>query len=232
MSTFSALRSPIGKKLLTGLTGLALVGFVLMHMIGNLAMFSGDAAYNEYSHFLVSLGPLLWAVEAGLVLFFVTHTTVGVQIWLRKRRARPIGYDTYKSAGAPSRQSMSSRSMIVTGVIILGFLIFHLYSFKYGPGGPGNGDEAYLTSIGGEEMRDLARLVRERFAGAFYTFGYTSIMLLLILHLRHGVWSALQSLGTLRPSWSPIIYTLGGLVGLGIGLGFIAMPLAIYFGII
>jgi succinate dehydrogenase / fumarate reductase cytochrome b subunit len=57
-------------------------------------------------------------------------------------------------------------------------------------------------------------------------------MLLLILHLRHGVWSALQSLGTLRPSWSPIIYTLGGLVGLGIGLGFIAMPLAIYFGII
>jgi len=119
--------------------------------------------------------------------------------------------------------------MIITGVILFAFTIFHLISFKFGPGGLGSENAAYLTTVDGIEMRDLALLVRERFAGATYTFGYTAIMLLLIVHLRHGVWSALQSLGAMRPSLTPLVYTLGALLGLGIGLGFIVMPLAIYF---
>jgi len=229
MSISDALRSPVGKKLITGITGLGLTGFVLMHMIGNLSMFSGDAAYNQYSHFLIGLGPLLWVIESVLVLFFLAHTFLGVRIWMGKRKARPVGYDTYKSAGSPSLQSSSSRSMIITGIILFAFLVFHLISFKYGPGGPGSESEAYLSSVNGVEMRDLALLVRERFAGAGYTFGYTAIMLLLIVHLRHGVWSALQSLGAMRPSLTPLVYALGALLGLGIGIGFIVMPLAVYF---
>lgn len=232
MSLSTHLNSPIGKKLITGITGLGLTFFVLMHMIGNLAMFSGDDAYNEYAHFLASLGPLLYAVEAGLLLFFLAHAVNGVKIWLGKRKARPQGYAVYRSAGGPSKQSASSRSMIITGIILLVFLVFHLISFKFGPGGPGNADAAYVTVVDGVEMRDLARLVREKFATSWYTFGYTAIMLLLIVHLRHGVWSALQSLGAMRPSISPIVHAIGGLLGLGIGLGFIVMPLALYFGMI
>ncbi|MDA0379103.1 MAG: succinate dehydrogenase cytochrome b subunit [Bacteroidetes bacterium] len=232
MSLSTHLKSPIGKKLITGITGLALVLFVLMHMIGNLSMFSGDDADNEYAHFLASLGPLLYAVEIGLLVFFLAHVVTGIRIWIGKRKARPQGYAVYKTAGNPSMQSASSRSMAITGVILLVFTIFHLISFKFGPGGPGNGDASYLTTVGGVEMRDLAKLVREKFAGSFYTFGYTAIMLLLIVHLRHGVWSALQSLGAMRPSLSPAIYTLGALIGIGIGIGFIVMPLAIYFGMI
>ncbi len=232
MSLSTHLKSPIGKKLITGITGLALVLFVLMHMIGNLSMFSGDDAYNEYAHFLASLGPLLYAVETGLLVFFLAHVVTGIRIWISKRQARPQGYAVYKSAGSPSVQSASSRSMAITGIILLVFTIFHLISFKFGPGGPGNADASYLTSVGGVEMRDLAKLVREKFAGSFYTFGYTAIMLLLMVHLRHGVWSALQSLGAMRPSLTPAIYTLGALIGVGIGIGFIVMPLAIYFGMI
>ncbi len=232
MSLSTHLNSPIGKKLITGITGLGLTFFVLMHMIGNLAMFSGDDAYNEYAHFLASLGPLLYAVEAGLLLFFLAHAVNGVKIWFGKRKARPQGYAMYRSAGGPSKQSASSRSMIITGIILLVFLVFHLISFKFGPGGPGNADTAYVTVVDGVEIRDLARLVREKFATSWYTFGYTAIMLLLIVHLRHGVWSALQSLGAMRPSISPIVHAIGGLLGLGIGLGFIVMPLALYFGMI
>lgn len=232
MSLSTHLKSPIGKKLITGITGLALVLFVLMHMIGNLSMFSGDDAYNAYAHFLASLGPLLYAVEAGLLLFFLAHVVTGIRIWIGKRKARPQGYAVYKSAGSPSMQSASSRSMAITGIILLVFTIFHLISFKFGPGGPGNADTSYLTTVGGVEMRDLAKLVREKFAGSVYTFGYTAIMLLLMVHLRHGVWSALQSLGAMRPSMTPAVYTLGALIGIGIGLGFIVMPLAIYFGMI
>ena len=232
MSLSPHLKSPIGRKLITGITGLALVFFVLMHMIGNLSMFSGDDAYNEYAHFLASLGPLLYTVEVGLLVFFLAHVVTGIKIWISKRQARPEQYAVYKSAGNPSMQSSSSRSMVITGVILLVFTIFHLISFKFGPGGPGNADEAYVTTVGGVEMRDLALLVRGKFASPWYTFGYTAIMLLLVTHLRHGVWSALQSLGAMRPSLSPLIYTLGGLIGLGIGLGFIVMPLALYFGMI
>ncbi len=232
MSSKNPLRSPIGKKLVTGVTGLGLVVFVFIHMTGNLALFTGNEAYNQYTHFLTSLGGLLYVIEAGLVAFFLFHIVNGIQIWLGKRKARPVGYDTYKSAGSPSQQSASSRSMIITGLILAVFLVVHVISFKFGPGGPGNADPAYVTTIGGEEVRDLAKLVRENFASPFYTFGYTFVMLLLVVHLRHGIWSALQSLGAMRPSLTPLVYTIGAVVGVLIGAGFIALPLAIYFNLI
>jgi succinate dehydrogenase cytochrome b subunit len=226
-------RSPIWKKVTTGITGLGLVGFVLMHMTGNLALLTSDQAYNEYSHFLTGLGPLFYAVEVGLLAFFVLHIGLGINIWLGKRRARPTGYDTYRSAGSPSRQSISSRSMILTGIVLLFFLVFHLIAFKYGPGGPGNADAAFLVSYdGGGAIRDMAKLVRLKFASPFYAFGYTAVMLLLVVHLRHGVWSALQSLGAMKPRFSPVVYAIGGLIGLGIGLGFIVLPVALYFNLI
>ncbi|MFT5142222.1 MAG: succinate dehydrogenase / fumarate reductase cytochrome b subunit [Rhodothermales bacterium] len=225
--------SPIGRKLITGITGLGLVAFVLLHMVGNLALFQSDQAYNEYSHFLTGMGPLFYAVEFGLLAFFGFHINMGISIWLGKRKARPTGYDQHKSAGGPSRQTTASRSMIGTGLILLAFILFHLYSFKFGPGGPLNGDSAFLVAYdGAEPIRDMAKLVRMKFALPVYAFGYTAIMLLLIMHLRHGVWSALQSLGAMKPSISSLVYAIGGLLGAGIGAGFILVPLALYFNLI
>ena len=232
MSSKNPLRSPVGKKLITGITGLGLVVFVLMHMIGNLSMFTGSDAYNEYAHFLAGLGPVLYAMEVAIVAFFLFHIVNGIQIWLGKRKARPVGYDTYRSAGKPSQQSTSSRSMIITGCVLGVFLVIHVISFKFGPGGPGNADAAYVTTVGGTEMRDLSKLVLEKFNSPFYAFGYTFVMLLLITHLRHGIWSALQSLGAMRPSLAPLVYGIGAVLGMLIGLGFIALPLAIYFHLI
>lgn len=223
--------SPVGKKLLTGITGLGLTFFVLVHMTGNLALlFSGADAYNAYSHFLMSLGPILYAIEGGLLLFFLLHAGLGINIFSSKLQARPERYERYQSAGKPSMQSTSSRSMIVTGIILLGFLIIHLISFKFGPGGPGSESADYLTTVNGVEMRDLAKLVLERFQSPLYTFGYVAVMLLLGVHLRHGIWSAFQSLGATNPRLTPVIYLVGGLVGLAIALGFIVLPLWIYFG--
>jgi succinate dehydrogenase / fumarate reductase cytochrome b subunit len=232
MTSRNPLRSPVGKKLITGITGLLLTGFVIVHMVGNLAMFSGSEAYNEYAHFLMSLGPVLYLFEFGLVAFFVFHIVNGIQIAIGKRRARPVAYDTYKSAGGMSRQTSSSRSMIITGVVMAVFLVLHIASFKFGPGGPGNADAAYMTSIDGVEMRDLAKLVEEKFSTPLYAFGYMAVMLLLVIHLRHGIWSALQSLGAMRPSLTPVVYTIGSLIGVLIGLGFIALPMAIYFNLL
>lgn len=223
----SFLSNPIGRKLITGVTGLGLAAFVLIHMVGNLSYFASDPdAYNRYSHTLLSLGPLLYAVEIGLVVFFLFHVWLGYSIWLKTRKARPIGYNTYTSVGSPSKQTISSRSMIVTGLILLAFAIFHVISFKYGPGLK----DGYMVTVDGVEMRDVKRLLEERFASPLYTFGYVGIMILLAVHLRHGVWSAMQSLGAMGKRIGPVIYIAGAVLGALIAVGFFVLPLYIYFG--
>ncbi|QXD14542.1 succinate dehydrogenase cytochrome b subunit [Rhodocaloribacter litoris] len=227
----SLFASPVGKKILTGLTGLGLTVFVFFHMAGNLTLlFRGRDAYNAYSHFLVSLGPLLYAIELGLAAFFIIHAVLGIRIFIGKRMARGDDYYLYRSAGRPSLQSFSSRSMIFTGAVLLVFLVIHLASFKFGPGGPGHADPNYVTTVDGVQMRDLAKLVIEKFQNPLYAFGYTAVMVLLGFHLRHGVWSALQSLGAMNPRLTPLVYGLGGLLAVLIAVGFLVVPLWIYFG--
>ena len=212
---------PIGKKIVTGLTGLGLTIFVLVHMTGNLSYFSGPDAYNGYAYFLHSLGPLFYAIELGLLAFFVFHIVMGINIAINRRKARPKGYSAYRTKGGQSRQSLSSRSMIITGLILMVFLVVHLNSFKYGT--------EYMTTVDGVEMRDLARLMTEKFQDPLYAFGYPAIMLLLAFHLRHGVWSALQSLGAVSPRTTPVVYAIGGLLALLIAFGFLVLPLWIFF---
>lgn len=216
--------SPIGKKLITGITGLGLVTFVLVHMVGNLLLFAGHDAYNAYAHHLESFGPLLWTVESVLVAVFVIHAIAGIHIYLGKLRARPEGYATYASKGDPSLQSMSSRTMIMTGTVLGAFLVVHLLNFKFGT--------QYATELDGQTVRDLARLVVEKFRQPTYAFSYSSVMVLLGFHLRHGIWSALQSLGTLSKRVRLVVYGLSLGMGVAIAAGFIVLPLAIYFRLI
>lgn len=218
--------SPVGKKVTTGITGLGLVLYVLMHMVGNLSYFSSDPdAYNRYSAFLLSLGPLLYAIELGLLAFFLFHIVLGIDIFLGKKRARRAAYEKYQSAGKPSRQTISSRAMIVTGLVLLVFLVVHVLSFKYGPGV----SEGYVATVDGQPVRDLKRLLEEKFHNPFYAFGYPAVMVLLALHLRHGIWSAFQSLGATKPRLTPFIYAVGGVLATLIALGFLVLPLWIYF---
>lgn len=238
-------RTSIGRKILTGITGLALVLFVILHMAGNLTYFSGDpGAYNLYADKLISLGPLLIMAEILLLAAFLLHAYLGVSIYLGKRRARRQGYRKYRTAGGNSKQTLSSRSMIFTGIVLLVFLVIHLNTFKFGPGiedgyfadahgvaveeldfGP---DETAV--VGGEVVvRDLRRLVTEKFQHWYYAFGYVAVMVLLGLHLRHGVWSAFQSLGAMNPRLTPVVYSLGGVLAVLIALGFLVLPLYIFF---
>ena len=222
----SLFSSPIGRKLLTGITGIALTLFVIVHMVGNLTFFSSNPnAYNEYAHTLMSLGPLLYFVEIVLLLFVLVHIVLGVRIYLGKQAARPVDYAEYQSAGEPSLQTISSRTMIVTGIILAAFLVLHILSFKYGPGV----GEGYVVTVDGVEMRDLKRLMVEQFANPLYAFGYPAVMILLAFHLRHGIWSALQSLGAMNPRLTPAVYAAGGVLAALIAIGFLVLPLWIFF---
>ena len=216
--------SSVGKKILTGITGLGLTLFVGAHLLGNLVLFISPEAYNQLAHFIDSRGILLLLFELFLLVTVITHAGLGIVIRLNSERSRPIKYKMLKSAGTPSKQSLSSRSMLITGLVLLIFLIFHLSSFKFGT--------YYPTSIDGVPMRDLAKLVIETFHNPFYTVGYLGVMILLGFHLRHGFWSAWQSLGLLSSSWSTGVYTIALFLALSIALGFIVLPLGIFFNLL
>jgi len=221
----SSLNSTIGRKLLMGLTGLGLVVFVGVHLAGNLSLLVGtQTQFNQYTHFLESLGPSLWIVELGLLAMFALHAFSGIMVWLTNRSARSDKYRKTANAGGPSLKSSSSISMIFTGAVLGLFVVVHVWSFKYGPGIA----EGYVQQVDGEGIRDLYRLVIEVFSRPVPVIMYCAVMILLGLHLRHGFWSAFQSLGAMNPKLTPLTYTVGVLVAVLIGLGFLALPVWIY----
>lgn len=228
ISLKQATASTLGKKFLIAFGGLAWAFFLISHMVGNLQLLllpTGDA-YNRYAYFLASLGGLLYAAEAGLVATLLVHAGLAIKTTLDNRRARGDSrYAMSQTKGGPSRNTAGSRNMIVTGSVLLVFIVFHIWSFKYGP----SVDEGYVVSLDGVEMRDLHRLVIERFSSPIYTFGYVAVMALLGAHLKHGFWSAFQSLGAMSPRWSRPIHLAGVAIAVGLFVGFVVAPLWIYF---
>lgn len=216
----SFVTSSVGKKIMTGVTGLALCLFVLSHLIGNLLLLVSADAFNRYTYKLEQMGVLLYLIEAGLLIAFLVHAATGIQIYINKRRARPEDYVKKGNAGGVSKKSWSSLSMPFTGIILLAFLVLHLKTFKYGP--------RYETLVDGILMRDLYRLVIEVFQSPVYVTAYVAVMALLGVHLRHGFWSAFQSLGANHPRYNPIIFGTGIIFTLVIAFGFIVLPVWIY----
>jgi succinate dehydrogenase / fumarate reductase cytochrome b subunit len=215
MSVFS---SSVGTKVIIALTGLAMVGFLVLHLAGNLLVLTGPATFNAYSHALIS-NPLLVPAELGLLAILIAHVYKTVKMFLANRAARPIGYQEKRWAGHTSRKTIASTTMIYTGLVIAAFLALHLKTFKYGA--------HYVAGAGG--VRDLHRLVVEVFSQPVYVAFYVVCMALVGLHLRHGFSSAFQSLGAEHPRCTRRLLLAGTIVAVVIGGGFALIPLAIYF---
>lgn len=220
-SILKALESQVGRKILTGVTGIGLILFIIGHLLGNLTIFGDAQAFNEYTLALESLGWILYIIEAILVVGFLLHAYLGISIWLRRRKNRPEGYEKYQSKGGPSHMSWASKSMVFTGIVLFIFLVIHLDTFKFGA--------TDTVMIDGEPARDLKELVVEKFQSPIYAFGYTFVMILLGFHLKHGFWSAFTSLTMKHKKFSGIIYTVGVIFAILMAVGFIFIPLYIYF---
>jgi succinate dehydrogenase / fumarate reductase cytochrome b subunit len=217
MRVLRALSTSVGTKLLLALTGLALVGFLMGHLAGNLLLFLGPEKFNSYGHALIS-NPLIIPVEIGLVAIFLLHAGKATLNFFDNRTARPQGYELRKNAGGPSRKSWASTTMIGSGIFLLLFVPFHLVTFKYGPD--------YPSAEPG--VRDLYRLTVEVFQSPAYVVFYLFAMVIVGLHLRHGVSSSLQSLGLIPDRWTRAFLRTGLALALLIGGGFFLIPIAIY----
>ncbi|MCO5045837.1 MAG: succinate dehydrogenase cytochrome b subunit [Kiritimatiellae bacterium] len=219
-------KSTVGKKVLASVSGLALVAFVIVHLIGNLTLFVGrdGKLFNSYAHHLESLGPLLYVAEVGLILIVVLHIATALGVRIGQRRARPQGYGVYGSKHGPSKQTLASRSMAITGVIILLFIPLHVWMFKFNAG-RGFTD----VDFDGHSVKDLYLVVLTAFKDPMKAWAYVGIMALLGLHLRHGFWSAFQSLGAFAPKRLPAFYAAGLICALLLAAGFIALPLYLLY---
>ncbi|MGV3522854.1 MAG: succinate dehydrogenase cytochrome b subunit [Candidatus Sericytochromatia bacterium] len=226
-SVLSIFNSSIGRKIVTGLTGLGLVGFTVGHLAGNLTLFGGAGPFNAYAHKLESLGPLLYVVEIGLIALFVLHIFFTVAVTVQNKAARKSRYVQGGNAGKPSQKSLSSQTMIYTGSILALFVVVHVWMFKFGPGMAAG----YNYELHGDQVRDLHRLVVESFKNIWIVLGYVGVTALLGVHVRHGFWSAFQSLGANHPRYMPIIRALGIFTAVLLGVGFVVLPLYIYFAV-
>ena len=197
-------------------TGGALFGFVIAHLAGNLQIFLGPEKFNGYAHALRELGPLLWAARIALLIAVGLHIVSTIQLATVKSEARPVRYVKWKA----SASTYASRTMYMSGPIVAAFVIYHLMQFTFGVGGTHySPSDPYGNVIAG-------------FRNPLVSIAYVIAMALLCLHLRHGLWSALQTLGVYHPRYTPRIKAIASLVALLVFFGFASIPVAILAGVI
>jgi succinate dehydrogenase / fumarate reductase, cytochrome b subunit len=219
-------RSTIGKKVIMAVTGLLLVAFVIGHMAGNLQVFIGPAKMNGYAAFLKSTGELLWLVRIGLLVALLLHILMAWQLSRIAARARPTSYDMRK----PQVSTLASRTMRWGGVLILIFIVFHLLHFSTGTLFPAASrpDAMYPAFNPADVYGNVISAFRVPWVVAFYVVA----MLFLMLHLFHGAWSSVRTLGVVRPSRHPLHRRVSTVIALTVWLGFTAVPVAVFLGVI
>jgi succinate dehydrogenase / fumarate reductase cytochrome b subunit len=199
------------------LTGLVLAGFVLGHMTGNLLMFKSPAAINAYAKWLHDNVGLLWTARTVLIISVFAHIWVGIQLTLENRAARAGG----PAAEATRRATIGSRTMPYSGVVILGFVVFHLLHFTL--------KKVALGDVP-VDPSDVYKMVVTGFSCKPVAYFYIVSMLLLCLHLSHGVSSVFQTLGLRNERWRGRLDALALVYAWVIALGFISIPLAVLTG--
>jgi len=209
-------QSTVGKKIVMAATGLIMVGFVLLHMLGNLQVFEGAARLNAYSHFLHhTINELLWLARIVLLASVVLHIVAAWQLTRIGHAARPQAYERV----APQASTVASRGMRWGGVALALFIVFHLLHLTTGTIQPvpfRDGD-VYANMVGG-------------FHVWWVTLIYVLAMVALGLHIFHGAWSSVRTLGLARPRAEPRRRPIAAALAVVLWAGFTLVPVAIFLG--
>ena len=216
-------QSSIGKKYVVAITGTALLGFVIVHMLGNLQILLGMEKLNAYALLLTHNKVFLWTFRVVLAMLALTHILTALLLAWENRAVRPTGYATGTVPYAP----LSARTMVISGALILTFAIYHILHFTVGVTQP---SIAHLTDPQGRH--DVYRMVLLGFSHPAVAFFYILSMVLLYLHLQHGIASIFQSLGLKNREFSGLILGFAHGVALLLLLGNSFIPIAVLTGLI
>ena len=204
----NTLGTSIGKKLLMAVTGFSFCWFLVMHLAGNLTIYAGKDNFNAYAEHLHSLGPLVTIFEWILLTLAIVHVLTGAILFYQNYTSRPVRYAVDKRAGG---RSLGSATMPYTGVIILAFVIFHLFNFHFV-------DKTNTT---------IFQIVSSAFADPLYVGIYTAAMIVVAIHVSHGFWSLFQTIGANHPKYMPVIRGTGIVLSLIVAVGFGFIPIYI-----
>lgn len=226
LTTVPVWRTSIGKKLLMASASIILFLFIVFHLAGNLKVFLGREHFDHYAEWLRVIGSpffpdrwVLWIVRALLILALVVHVGVYYLLWLRKRRARSMGYRSYD----PQVFSWFSRAMLWGGIAIFAFVAFHLLHLTTGTIQP----EAPLYHF---QPGDPYQNVFEGFHVWWVTLIYAGGVIALGMHLYHGIWSAMQTFGINNPKYNRFRRPTAAVIAIIITAGFLSIPLTIAAG--
>lgn len=200
------LTSSVGKKLMMALTGLSFCGFITAHLAGNLTIYGGRDYFNSYAEHLHSLGVVLTLAEWSLLILAVVHILTGLTLFYQNFRSRPVRYKVNKNAGG---RTWGSTTMPYTGILLLVFVIIHLINFHFV-------DKTNTT---------IFEIVNAAFNHLGYVVLYVIAMLVAALHVSHGLWSAVQTIGANHPKYMPLIRTISLLFAIVVGIGFGLLPI-------
>jgi succinate dehydrogenase / fumarate reductase cytochrome b subunit len=205
------LSTSIGKKQLMAVTGILFLLFLTTHLLGNLSIYGGIASFNAYAEHLHALGKLLVVAEVGLVVALIIHVTLAIILFFENRKARPIKYAVDKSGGGG--RTLSSQTMPYTGLLILAFVAVHLANFSH--------------HIVDQTNRTIFQITSSVFSHKGYVALYVVAMIIVALHVRHGLWSAFQTIGANHPKYMPFIEWLSIVFAVIVAVGFGSLPFAI-----
>lgn len=222
MWLFDYLSSSIGKKQSLGLAGALLAGFLGVHAVGNLALLNPDpaaaqAAYNAYTEFLThTLRPLIWFAEAGLAALFLCH--IGLAIRVKLENLKAAGCNRYAVRTRLNDEGLPSRTMFVTGALVLVFLLQHLLFFKYGT-------HHLYRDAAGKMVRDMWLTTAQAFSDPVWMALYVVALVLLGTHLWHALPSVCRTFGLVHAKWTPFFNWTGRVAALGVAGLFLASAL-------
>lgn len=221
--------SSIGAKVGMAVTGILLSLFVVGHLVGNLLIFKGREAMNDYAALLQGLGPWLWVIRSGLLAVFAAHVVLGLQLKLRNRAARPDRYVKEHVNVA----TWASRYMVLTGLTVLAFVLLHLAHFTLGWVDPASYQLHETVIRGGVEVErhDVYGMVIAGFRQPVYVGLYAVAMVLLGLHLYHGLQSVFQTLGVRHPAYTPFLVFACRAIASVLAAGYLSIPVTILLGL-
>jgi succinate dehydrogenase cytochrome b subunit len=218
--------SSVGKKFIMAATGVCLFLFVFLHMVGNLQIFLGWEALNRYGAFLQGNTELLWPARIALLAIVTLHIWSAVKLTLENRAARPQPYARHEIVAA----SYASRTMLMSGLIILAFIIFHLLHFTVQVQAVNMTGKNFTELHDSEGRHDVFAMVVLGFRNPVVSGFYIIAMFLLFLHLGHGLSAMFQSLGWKNQAYAPKIDCFARLFSWLIFVGYIAIPIAVLCG--